>query len=228
MKRQIAVLLLILAGYGPLCAQDFGLSFSYFLPRNGDFSVPVSPFSVRGLGFDILPALSIESGFSLYRMSGMNVRELPFESREALIGPFFSVFVPLELVLAIDLGNPVLKLKGGGFGFYNFATRVNYGNLDRALAQYLGWAVANSEAEIRNVPGFGYRLGPELVIRLTQKFGISLEAYFLQGSAPLHMKGTVRGLPEGATALQGLDFDYPDARLDYSGLELSLGVLLTP
>lgn len=209
-------------------AQDFGLSFSYFLPRDGYFSVPVSPFSVRGLGFRLFSDLSLESGFSLYRMSGMNVRDLPFSSREPLIGPFFSLFVPLELVWSFDFGNPVLRIKGGGFGFYNFATKINYGNLDRALADHLDLTLANSEFDIRNLPGFGYRFGPELVFQITRNFGLTFEAYYLRGSAPLDMRGSVLGLPAGTPSVQVIDLEYPEARLDFSGLELSVGVLLTP
>ena len=56
------------------CAQDFGLSFSYFLPKNGYFSTPISPFSIRGLGVDLNRFVALEAGASLYRMSGLNVK----------------------------------------------------------------------------------------------------------------------------------------------------------
>ena len=72
------ILVLILFGLSvPLFAQDVGLSFSYFIPRNGYFSTPVSPFSIRGLGFNINRFLAVQTGASLYRMSGLSVKDIP-------------------------------------------------------------------------------------------------------------------------------------------------------
>src|SRR5215467_9107090 len=82
-------------------AQEVGLSFSYFIPKNGYFSTPVSPFSIRGLGFDITKFLALETGASLYRMSGLGMKDLPFESKNALVGPNFTIFVPVELVIQL-------------------------------------------------------------------------------------------------------------------------------
>ena len=80
-------------------AQEFGLSFSYFIPRNGYFSTPISPFSIRGLGVDLSKYLSLETGASLYRMSGLNIIDVPFKSKSPMTGPGFTIFVPAELVL---------------------------------------------------------------------------------------------------------------------------------
>src|SRR5687768_12900178 len=98
MKKRL-LLYIIMSGLSlPLMAQDFGLSFSYFLPKNGYFSTPISPFSIRGLGVDLNRYIAIETGASLYRMSGLNLKGLPFESKSPLIGPNFTILVPLELV----------------------------------------------------------------------------------------------------------------------------------
>src|SRR6187431_1850304 len=101
-------------------AQDFGLSFSYFIPKNGYFSTPVSPFSIRGLGFDINKFLALETGATLYRMSGLNMKDLPFESKDPLVGPNFTIFVPVELVFQLKGNNVEFDIKGGGFGFFGF------------------------------------------------------------------------------------------------------------
>ena len=101
----------------PLRAQDFGLSFSYFLPKNGYFSTPISPFSIRGLGFDINRYIAIETGASLYRMSGLNLKDLPFESKEPLVGPNFTILVPVELVFQFKGAKAEFDIKGGGFFF---------------------------------------------------------------------------------------------------------------
>jgi hypothetical protein len=213
---------------GKSSAQDFGLSFSYFIPINGYFSVPVTPFSVRGIGVDINRFLAIETGGSLYRMSGMNVREVPFESKVPVIGPFFSIMIPLELVLSIPVGGPVFKLKGGGFGFYNFATKVNEGNLDRVLIDYTGWQVLNSNYSVKNGFGYGYHFGAEILFYFSDRFGLSFEAYYLNGGSKLDLKGNYTGVPEDGDNLKTINEDFEEAKLDYRGYELSIGVIFSP
>lgn len=209
-------------------AQDFGLSFSYFIPKNGYFSVPVTPFSIRGVGFDINRFFAIESGFTLYRMSGMGVKGLPYESKNPLIGPFFSMMAPLEAVITFNFDNQAFKLKGGGFLFYNFNTNINEGNLDRELKEYLGWEVLNSDFSVNNNIGYGYHFGAEYIIYFSKKFGISFEAYYLSGSSPLDMKGTYKGIPADGDMIVEEVVDFPDAQLDFTGYELSIGVLFSP
>ena len=209
-------------------AQDFGLSFSYFIPKNGYFSVPVTPFSIRGVGFDVTHFFAIESGFTLYRISGMGVRDLPWKSKSPLIGPFFSLMVPLEGVITFNFDNQAFKLKGGGFLFYNFDTKINEGNLDRELKEYLGWEVLNSDFSVRNNLGYGYHFGAEYIIYFSNKFGISLEAYYLSGSSPLDMKGRYTGIPTDGDNLVTDKVEFPDAALDFTGYEFSIGVLFSP
>ncbi len=209
-------------------AQDFGLSFSYFIPKNGYFSVPVTPFSIRGVGFDLNKFFAIESGFSLYRISGMGVIGLPYETKSPLVGPFFSLMVPLEAVVTFDFGGSAIKLKGGGFLFYNFDTKINEGNLDRELKDYLGWEVLNSDFSVNNNLGYGYHFGAEFIIYFSEKFGISFEAYYLSGSSPLNMKGTYRGIPADGDLIVEESADFRDAQLDFTGYELSIGVLFSP
>ncbi len=208
--------------------QDLGLSFSYFIPKNGYFSVPVTPFSLRGVGFDLTKNIALESGFTLYRISGMGVKNLPWESQEPLIGPFFSILVPAELVFTVFFDNQAFKIKGGGFAFYNFDTNINEGNLDRELLEYTGWEVLNSDMQVSNQPGFGYHFGAEYIIYLSKKFGISLEAYYLAGQTKLDLRGTYKGFPPDASSLTEETVEFDEAMLDFTGYELSIGVLFTP
>ena len=110
----------------PSVAQNVGLSFSYFIPKNGYFSTPISPFSIRGLGVDLNRFIALETGASLYRMTGLNMKGLPFESKDPLLGPNFTILVPGELVFQLKGNGVELDLKGGGFFFYGFAQKLNY------------------------------------------------------------------------------------------------------
>lgn len=210
--------------FQPVKSQELGMSFSFFFPKNGYFSTPVSPFSLRGVGVHPTDFFSIESGFSLYRMSGMNVINLPFETREALMGPFFSMMVPLQAVFELNAGNVVFKVKGGGFGFYNFDTRINYGNMDRSMREYYHWDIANSDLDYDNKIGFGYLAGGEIIFYFADKFGINFEVNYLSGGARLNYRGQVTGGIQ-PDIIQTESVNYPDARLDYTGWEITVGIL---
>lgn len=205
-------------------AQDFGLAFSYFIPKNGYFSTPISPFSIRGVGFDLTPFLAIETGASLYRMSGLNVKDLPFESKSPLVGPNFTVFIPAELVVQLKGSMVEFDIKGGGFFFYGFDQRINYGNMDKAIRQHENWTVANSSFTFDNKPGFGYHAGVELTVYVASQFGISFECNYLIGHSNFPLTGTYTG---GSNTLETKEASYPDAKIDLTGLEFSIGVIFT-
>jgi hypothetical protein len=135
--------------------------------------------------------------------------------------------VPLELVISIPLGGPVFKIKGGGFGFYNFASKVNDGNLDRVLLDYTGWQVLNSSYSIKNKFGYGYHFGAEILFYFSEQFGLSFEAYYLNGASKLDMRGGYKGIPADGDNVTTVDEDFPDAVLDFRGYELSLGVIFS-
>lgn len=204
-------------------AQQFGLSFSYFIPKNGYLSTPISPFSIRGVGVNLTDFLSLETGGSLYRMSGLNLKDLPFESKEPLIGPNFTVFVPAELVLMLKGGKVELDLKGGGFFFYAFDNKINYGNLDRAIREYEDLEVVNSDVKFKSKPGFGYHAGAELTVYLTSQFGVSFETNYLVGQAGFPVEGSYTGSDSGALSTEAID--YKDAKIDFTGLEFSISLI---
>lgn len=207
-------------------AQNVGLSFSYFIPKNGYFSTPISPFSIRGIGVDINRFIALETGASLYRMSGLNMKGLPFESKDALLGPNFTILVPGELVIQLKGNGHELDLKGGGFFFYGFAQKLNYGNIDRALRTFEGWDVANSDLTYVNHPGFGYLFGAELTFYVTNQFGISLESNYLSSQAKFPLAGSYSGGTLNGTN-QTKQADFGDAKVDFTGLEFSIGLVFT-
>ena len=220
--KYVYVLLFIvfipLAGF----TQDFGLSFSYFIPKNGYFSTPISPFSIRGLGFDINRFLALQTGGSLYRMSGLNIKDLPFETKDPLVGPNFTILVPAELVLQFKGQAVEFDIKGGVFGFYGFGQKINYGNFDRAIRKYENWGVANSSFTYDNKPGWGYHGGVELTVYVTQQVGVSIETNYLVGESKLPLKGSYTG---GNDVIETKTVEYPDAKIDLTGLEFSIGLI---
>jgi hypothetical protein len=211
--------------------QDVGMSFSYFVPKNGYFSTPISPFSLRGLGFNLNKYFGIQSGFSLYRMSGLSVIDMPFESQKPIVGPSFTLLVPLEAVIQMSGKQWEFNVKGGVFAFYSFDQKLNYGNLDEAIRSYESWLIANSEFDFDNNIGFGYHFGAEYVFYVNKQFGISLESNYFIGGSDLGLKGSYRGgtLDSSNNFIyeERLNQDYSDSRIDFTGLEISFGVIIT-
>jgi hypothetical protein len=224
MKTKLAGFILVLLISGTTVqAQQFGLSFSYFIPKNGYFSTPISPFSIRGVGVNLTNFLALETGASLYRMSGLNIKDLPFESKEPLLGPNFTLFVPAELVIMLKAGQVEFDIKGGGFVFYGFAHKLNYGNFDRAIREYETWEVANADFTFGNKPGFGYHAGAELTVYVTSQVGVSFETNYLVGQGSMPIEGSYTGGTSGA--LETVAVDYKDASVDFTGLEFSISLL---
>lgn len=207
-------------------AQNVGLSFSYFVPRNGYFSTPISPFSLRGVGFNFNNYFGVQTGATLYRMSGLNIIDLPFESKEPLLGPNFTIFVPAEFVFELKNQKVKFDIKAGGFLFYGFAQKLNTGNIDRAIRQYEQWDVANSDLSFKNNLGFGKQIGAELTVYVTNQFGVSLETNYLMGTAKFPLSGTYTG-GTMTGGLQNVTVDYKDAKVDFTGFEFSVGVIFT-
>jgi hypothetical protein len=219
---QYRILLILLVVATSAFGQQFGLSFSYFLPKDGYFSTPISPFSIRGLGVDLNRFIALETGASLYRMSGLNIKDLPFETKDALVGPNFTIIVPAEIVFQLKGSSVEFDVKAGVFGFYGFSQKINYGNLDRAIRKYENWEVANSDFDFKNKPGWGYLFGAELTVYVTQQLGISLESNYLLGDSRFPLKGGYAG---GSTTIETKQVEYPDAKIDLTGLEFSIGVI---
>ena len=228
MRKSISIIILMASFFlsKPVMAQEMGVSFSFFFPKNGYFSAPISPFSLRGIGFNITKNLAIETGGSLYRMSGMGVTGLPFETNKPLVGPFFNIMVPVELILQFGTNDFEIRFKGGGFVFYNFLTKLNEGNIDRELAQYLDVAVAQSQFDFDSKIGYGYEFGAEYIQYFNQRFGVSLGVNYFIGGANLNLRGPVTAASYSGQ-LTTTNFDFKDSKLDYTGLEISIGVIFS-
>ena len=200
-----------------------GLAFSYLLPKNGYLSAPISPFSIRGVG--IGKTVGLETGFTLYSMPGLSMSDLPFESNKPLTGPNWAVLVPMELILAGDFGDIGLKVMGGGFGLWTLSSRINEGNMDRALAKYEGWDVTTSDFEMKTKIGWGWMAGGEIEYRVNKKFAITIEAQYLKGKSKSAIKGTYAGGNSGGVIVEK-EAHFRESKTNLEGLELSIGVKL--
>ena len=107
--------------------------------------------------------------------------------------------------------------------FYGFDQKINYGNFDRAIRKYENWQVTNSHFSFDNKPGWGYHAGAELTIYVTQQLGISLETNYLMGDSMFPLKGSYTG---GNASLETKQVEYTDAKIDLTGLEFSIGVII--
>lgn len=208
-----------------ILGQELGVSFSYFLPKDGYFSIPISPFSLRGIGFDLTSFLAVETGFTLYRMSGLNVKGLPFESKKPLIGPNFTLLIPFEGVIGLAGENTELRIKGGGFIFFPFGNKIIEGNMDRALVESIpGLEVVNSNLIAKNKLGAGIQFGVEFVMYFAKQFGVSIGGNYFIGDSELELTGSYTGA--NSTGVQPpVQVDYPESRLDFTGFEISLGII---
>lgn len=206
-------------------AQNVGVSVSYFLPRNGYFSTPISPFSLRGVGINFTDFVGVQTGVTLYRMSGLNLINLPFDSKDPLVGPNFTLFVPAELVFQFKGKNTELDIKGGGFAFYALDQHLNYGNLDRVVRSYQQWDVANTQVSFENNLGTGTHFGMEFTFYVTSQIGLSLEGNYLMGGAKMPLKGNVVGGSISSGTIQTVAIDYKDAKVDFTGYEISMGLI---
>ncbi|WP_422361083.1 hypothetical protein [Reichenbachiella sp.] len=221
MKSKILLPFLALV-FLSLSAKSQGVSASFIIPKDGYFSAPVSPLSVRGLGLSF-GLLGIETGASLYNMPGLPMTGLPFEADEPLTGPHWSILVPLQLSLTLDSDAMSVKFLGGGFGMGHIAPQINYGNMDRAIREYEGWDVANADLEAENKLGFGWMAGVELAFHVNDKFSITTEVQYLKGDSGAAVTGSYTGGSIGGN-IETRTVDYSEAVTALEGVEISLGV----
>jgi hypothetical protein len=218
-------LILLLACGGLKTSAQVGLSFSYFIPRHGYFSTPISPFSIRGVGVNINRFLALQTGASLYRMSGLSMKDLPLDSKSPFVGPNFTLFVPAELVFQLKGSGVEFDIKGGGFFFYGFGQTLNNGNIDKAIRDHEHWDVATSSLSFKNSPGVGYHGGVELTVSVTDQVSVSIETNYLVGQSNLPLTGSYSGGNVNSTIAAPTPVDYKNAKVDFSGLEFSLGLI---
>ncbi|WP_421878216.1 hypothetical protein [Marinoscillum sp.] len=215
------ITLLLISFLAIECSIAQGISFSYLIPKNGYLSAPVSPFSVRGIG--IGTNVGIETGASLYNVPGLAMDELSFTSDKPLVGPHFAFLVPGDVFIKLPMNKVIIKLFGGGFGWWNINTRPNSGNIDRALRSYEGWDVLNGDWSVDDQLGFGWLTGMELQLELSDQLTFTTEAAYLKGGSKTTLSGTYSGGTSGSAIVTKELGDEGSILLE--GVEISIGVI---
>ena len=71
---RIVLIVLVFLSIVVISSQAIGLSLSYFLPRNGYFSHPVTPLSFRDIGVTFGKYIGVAGSLSLYSFDGMALK----------------------------------------------------------------------------------------------------------------------------------------------------------
>jgi hypothetical protein len=224
----LSLLLLLLAVF---TVQGIGVSFSYFLPRDGVFSHPVPPLSLRDIGIDIGRYLGVAGSLSLYSIRGMGIKDEagePIDSGGPLVGPFLSVLSSAVGKIVVPLEQLEFELSGGIFGCYNFDPPLLAGTLDRYLATADGntYDSVTSSVRIGGRWGWGWVFGGKATYFLKGQIGIALGANYYLGGGELKLSGSYDGYEDGVGYDTAADLPaiLRTARLDYTGLEIILGL----
>ncbi|MCH7535867.1 MAG: hypothetical protein IH948_09040 [Bacteroidetes bacterium] len=207
--------------------KELGVSFSYLFPKNGYFSSPIAPLSIRGVGISLGESLSLGTGVSWYNISGVQViktGDFPFTT--PVLGPLTTFLFPLELTLKIPLGVHRFELIGGGFLFFNSKSRINEGNLDNEFLRETNWKVLNGDYYITNGLGTGFDYGGSLVIYVKKNIGLTFKAMYMVGYMPIKLEGWYHGYDQN-DVYQTKNFSYKDSKMDITGWELSIGAVFT-
>jgi hypothetical protein len=230
---RILVLFLLLLLLTVFTVQGIGVSFSYFLPRNGMFSHPVPPLSFRDMGIDVGRYLGVAGSLSLYSMRGMGITDAsgnPIDTAGPLVGPFLSLLSSAVGKVKVPLRPLELEASGGIFGCYNIDPPLMTGTLDRYLAAAYGssYEAVTSSVSAGGRWGWGWVFGVKATYFVKGQFGIAFGANYYLGGGDLKLSGSYDGYDDGVGYDIGLDLPatLQNARLDYTGLEIILGVEL--
>jgi hypothetical protein len=231
-RTRIAVLSVLLLLLSVFAVQGIGVSFSYLLPRNGMFSNPVPPLSFRDIGIDIGRFLGVAGSLSLYSVRGMGIKDTtgtPIDTGGPVVGPFLSVLSSAVGKLRVPIRHLEVEASGGIFGSYNIDPPLMTGTLDRYLATADGntYETVTSSVSADGRWAWGWVFGGKITYFVKGQLGISAGANYYLGGGDLKLSGDFNG-SDGSSyfAGQALPANLQNARLDYSGLEIILGVEL--
>jgi hypothetical protein len=128
-------------------------------------------------------------------------------------------------MVSIPLKALKLEASGGIFGCYNIDPPLMTWNLDRYLITATTYETVTSSVSPGGRWGWGWVFGAKATYFVKGQIGIAAGANYYLGGGDLKLSGTFNGY-DGANydTDQGLPANLQTARLDYSGLEIILGV----
>jgi hypothetical protein len=230
LKRTAGLVVILLAGTA-FTGHGLGLSLSYFLPRGGRFSHPVSPLSIRDVGLVGLGRyFEVACSLTLYDITGMAIKDeqgQPIDTPDPVAGPFLSVLGSSVAKIIIPVKNLELVAAGGVFGCYNIDLQLNNGVLDRYLAAESDtYDAVASDITAAGCWGWGFLFGASATYYVKGQLGIRLGANYYLGAAELKLSGTYDGYTGagGSTTENISGHPLGKAQLDYSGLEFIVGL----
>jgi hypothetical protein len=230
---RVLVLSLLFLLFSILTVQGIGVSFSYLLPRNGLFSHPVPPLSLRDIGSDIGRYLGVAGSLSLYSIRGMGITDeagTPIDTGGPIVGPFLSILSSVVGKVKVPIWQLELEASGGIFGCYNIDPPLMTGTLDRYLATTVpaGYEAVTSSVTTSGHWGWGWVFGGKITYFVKGQIGVAVGANYYLGGGDLKLSGNYDAYDKDdflpTLTNQPLSATLQDARLDYSGLEIILGV----
>ena len=223
-KAALAAALCILGLIGPK-VYSIGVSTAIFLPRNGAASHPVSPLSLRDIGVSFGSFLGLTSALSLYNINGMGLVDgnlSPMDLSGPGAGPFYTVLGSLAVQITVPVWRLEIEPLAGVFGYHAFSPRLNGRAIDAYLAELGGHETVDAALVPPGSWGWGYLFGGSVGMKITDQIGVSLGAQYYLGGSPLGLTGTYRA--DGNASDLALPQDLSNARLDFTGIEVILGV----
>jgi len=200
-----------------------GVAVSYLIPTNGELGTPVSPLSIRGLSLKLNDNLRIETGFSVYNLPGLAISGVPFSENKPIRGHHFGLLLPLSFVPSIDFKSFSISIGGGGFLLFHSNTRLNHENLNRALAAWEQWDIADNQLKIENRMGLGLMGGINIEIPVNRSMSINFGLNYLSGRSEAPLSGNYAGGNIGGAITQkSLELNDTFTRLQ--GFEILFGV----
>lgn len=226
MKKSFILLLIGLALIlsKPIKAQEVGVGFSALFPNDGEFSVPISPLSIRGLGIGG-DNFTITTGFTFYRMSGLSAIGFPFDYNQSIVKPFNSFLVPLEANAILPTGDWSFDVHFGVFWAFNGASGLNKGDFNEALKDHLDLLFLNTTLDHETNTSFGLIYGLDITYYITKQIGIKFSGTYLDGGSDLNINGTYQGIDNNGNPENGT-IDFNESKLDYRGFEVGVGIVV--
>lgn len=213
-----------LLGSAAASASGIGISLSYLFPRDGIFSTPVSPLSVRDIGVTFGEFVGVSAGLSLYSMHGLALRTTddPATVYPNVIGPLYTAVGSLAAKAILPLGPVRLTANGGVFAAYLIDMHTLDGGFDKLVREAESVTAVATDFTLDGRWGFGWVFGGSVLVEITDQFGVLLGANYYLGGAPVTITGSYSGDASGATPPSYLD----NVSIDLSGLEISIGAEL--